>query len=251
MDHCRGIDPLVTPYIDGEASAADQAAVAEHLAACPPCRQRAAAEAAVRQVLRTRVEALRCQTPATLRGRCASLGGGRSMMAKAPSTLRSRALPFSMAAALTLALGGIFVYGLTARSSTALAAQLALDHIKCFALFGGTRPVDSGAMEISLQKRYGWPLHIPEGSGPDGLQLVGARRCLYGEGALAHLMYRLQGRPISLFMLPGAVRPSEMVGALGHQAVIWSGAGRTFVLVGSEPRVELERIAAYLSKRVE
>ena len=52
MPSCREIDPLVTPYIDGEATAAERAAVDAHLSACPPCRQRAEAETSARDTLR-------------------------------------------------------------------------------------------------------------------------------------------------------------------------------------------------------
>jgi RNA polymerase sigma factor (sigma-70 family) len=156
----------------------------------------------------------------------------------------------AIAAVLVLALAGMLVHGLTAWSSAALATQIALDHAKCFTLFGGAGAVDVRATEVGLGRRYGWQIRLPEGVGPKGLVLVGARRCLYAQGSIAHLMYRVQGRPVSLFVLPGTVRPSAMVSALGHEAVIWSSAGKTFVLLGREPRVELERMAAYLGGRV-
>ncbi len=145
----------------------------------------------------------------------------------------------------------MLLYGLSVRSSTALAAELALDHIKCFALSAGSGPLEVRATEIGLQKRYGWQIGLPREAGPEGLQLVGARRCFYGAGRIAHLMYRVQGQPVSLFTLPDSVRPSATASALGHRAVIRSTGRRTFVLLGDEPRGELDRIAAYLGDRVE
>ena len=59
-------------------------------------------------------------------------------------------------------------------------------------------------------------------------------------------MYRHQGRPVSVFMLPDDVRKEEIVEVLGHRAAIWSVGGRTFVLVGSEPHEELERMASFV-----
>ena len=143
------------------------------------------------------------------------------------------------------------MYALTLTSPTVLAAQLALDHVKCFALFGGGDSLDvvsSGALEERLDRQYRWRTGLQQ-TALLGLELVEGRACLYGEGPLAHLMYRLQGRPISLFMLPDTARAPATVRAFGHEAVIWSGEGRTYVLLGREPRVELERVAAYLKGR--
>jgi anti-sigma factor RsiW len=241
MTNCSDLHHLVTPYIDGEISVEERLAVEAHLAACPLCRQRAKIETAARQTVRAFATRTCHAAPEALQHRCrqaAALGAPTS-------STRFRMFPASTAAALVLVLGGVLVYALTASSSTVLAAQLALDHVKCFALFGSQKPVEPAVAEEKLARDYGWAIHVPRGQGPAGLQLVGARTCLYGEGALAHVMYLLQGRPLSLFMLPDTVRPGGMTSALGHDAVIWSGGGRTFVLIGREPRVELEKIAAY------
>ena len=50
MPDCRAIDPLVTPYIDGELSARRAQAVEEHLRACRPCGSGIEAERAVREL---------------------------------------------------------------------------------------------------------------------------------------------------------------------------------------------------------
>src|ERR1019366_8123032 len=68
MPSCREIDPLVTPYVDGAASPTERASVDAHVAACPPCRQRAEAERAVRETLQARVAPL--SAPDHLRERC-------------------------------------------------------------------------------------------------------------------------------------------------------------------------------------
>jgi anti-sigma factor RsiW len=44
MSKCTSIDPLVTPYVDGELPAAERTLVDEHLHRCPPCLSRVAAE---------------------------------------------------------------------------------------------------------------------------------------------------------------------------------------------------------------
>src|SRR5919199_27541 len=71
MRNCNSIDPLVTPYVDGELTGADHDAVLEHTRVCAPCHSRIAAERAVRDLVRSRKEALsRDAAPAALRARC-------------------------------------------------------------------------------------------------------------------------------------------------------------------------------------
>ena len=50
MSDCRNLEPMLAPYVDGEAEPRTRAAVDGHLAACPPCRDRVAA---VRQRITT------------------------------------------------------------------------------------------------------------------------------------------------------------------------------------------------------
>jgi hypothetical protein len=59
-------------------------------------------------------------------------------------------------------------------------------------------------------------------------------------------MYRHEGRPVSLFMLPKSARPEELVEVLGHQAKIWCVGNRTFVLLANEPRANVERMASFV-----
>jgi anti-sigma factor RsiW len=87
-------------------------------------------------------------------------------------------------------------------------------------------------------------MEVPPALEHVGLELVGSRLCLYGQGRIAHLMYTHNGQPVSVFMLPKALRTDEVVEVLGHEAVIWSVGGRTFVLIAREPRADVERMAS-------
>ena len=55
---CDRIDPLVTPFVDGDLPEPDRRLVEEHLRACPPCHSRVAAERHVHELIRARVPAL-------------------------------------------------------------------------------------------------------------------------------------------------------------------------------------------------
>ena len=249
---CDRIDPLVTPFVDGDLPDADRRAVEEHLRVCPPCHSRIAAERQVHDLIRTRVPALtQTAAPDALHARCwllahhapQSADGAAASAAPLPRRLAS----YALAASLVLVVGGAFVYQATDQSARVMAAELTADHVKCFAMNGvfGTHQ-GAAAVESSMSGSFGWSMHLPADPARAGLELVGSRQCLYGEGEIAHIMYRHQGHPVSLFMLPKSARTEELVEVLGHEAKIWCVGDRTFVLVAREPRSEVERMASFV-----
>jgi anti-sigma factor RsiW len=244
MSDCQSVDPLVTPFIDGELPPADRDRVEHHLRVCAPCHSRVEAERAVRSLLRGRQPVLKGEcAPVALRVRCASqchLSGA------APFQRRwRRVLPLAAAAVVVLGVGGVFLYQATSRSARVMAAELAADHVTCFAVNASRVEQSPEGVEAAMQATFGWHLDLPdEEPGADGLQLVGSRPCLYGGGRVAHIMFRHRGEPMSLFMLPKAHYDRGMVEALGHACAIWSSGDRTFVLVSRESRADVERLAA-------
>jgi anti-sigma factor RsiW len=250
MPDCAAIEPLVTPYIDGEIAAGDRDIVEQHMRACPPCRARVGREQAAHTIVAARRSALHAQcAPNALHARCAAAAraGARAHVLTPPTAWRTRIGPFALAASLVIVVGGAFLYPLTARSSRVMAAELALDHVKCSLLNAALRIRHSPALvEQSLAADFDWPAQLPGNPEQAGLELVGERTCLYGEGRVAHVMYRRGGRAVSIFMLPDDVRKEEIVHVLGHGAAIWSVGSRTFVLVAREPHEELQRMASFV-----
>jgi anti-sigma factor RsiW len=262
MHNCQSLDPLVTPFVDGELSNADRLPIEAHLRACPPCHSRVAAERAVHDLLRRRKSSLcNAQAPGALHARCAAFVHAKAANQNSnpePRTLNPeprsnptlwppRFAPFALAASLVVVVGGAFVYQATDKSARVLAAELVADHAKCFAMNGafGTRQLPA-AVEQSMAVSFDWQMHLPENPARAGLELVGARPCLYGEGRVAHIMYRHDGHPVSLFMLPNTARAQQLVGVFGHEAAIWCEKNRTFVLVAREPRPDVERMASFV-----
>jgi anti-sigma factor RsiW len=273
MRSCQSIDSLVTPYVDRELPDDDRRAVDEHLRACPPCHSRVAAEEAVRNLLHARQPELHAPVaPRTLHAKCAALTASvadaaahegadavgvsnaaksRVVPASRPASRRpawtARLAPFALAASLVTVVGGAFLYQATQRSTRVMAAELAADHVKCFAMNAalGTRQAPS-AVESMMLSSFDWRVHLPTDASRAGLELVGARPCLYGEGKIAHIMYRHEGRPLSLFMLPDTDRAQELVEVFGHQAAVWCVNHRTFVLISREPKQDVERLAAFV-----
>lgn len=267
MSKCTKIDPLVTPYVDGELPAAERTLVDEHLHRCPPCHSRVAAESAVSDLMRARKSGLTAErASAGLHAKCAELAnrsGDASAAQFRPGLTpvfparairrwwnapwRWRVAPLALTASLVLLVGGAFLYLATQSSARLLAAELCADHLTCFAANNllGTHEAPV-AVESSMLSAFGWRLHLPEQFDASGLELVGARRCLYAEGRVAHLMYRNEGRPLSIYMLPKSVRPEEFVEILGHKVAIWSSADRTFVLITRGTRDEIAQMASFV-----
>ena len=57
-----------------------------------------------------------------------------------------------------------------------------------------------------------------------------------------------QGRAISLFVLPDTARRERLLEIMGHDALIWSEAGRAYVLLGQEGPAGMDEIAAYVRR---
>jgi hypothetical protein len=94
-----------------------------------------------------------------------------------------------------------------------------------------------------MTSAFNWHMPTPEKVAEAGMELLGARVCLYGRGLAAHLMYRHNGQPVSVFMIPEMSRAKSVVDVMGHEAAIWSRDGRTFVLVAREPENQAAAIA--------
>ena len=251
---CQKIEPLVTPFIDGELPDPDRRAVEEHLRACPPCHSRVTAERDVHALIRERAPALRqAEAPDALHARCWAIARMQPEAADAAARalpappLPRRLVPYALAASLVLVVGGAFVYQATDKSSRVLAAELTADHFKCLAMNRalGTRQT-AAVVESQMASAFDWRMRLPDDPASAGLELVGARPCLYGEGKIAHIMYRHEGRPVSLFMLPKTARTDGLVEVLGHEAAIWCVGNRTFVLLAREPRRDVERMASFV-----
>ena len=135
----------------------------------------------------------------------------------------------------------------TARSTVLLAAQLALDHLKCFVIDGdaANAPITPAEAEATIQTLYGRSLHVPAAVANEGMKLVAVRQCLYGDGQAAHLLYRLNGDPVSLFIMPGLVHPGADLEVLGHSEIVWSAHGKTYMLLAKSGQIErLHRVAS-------
>lgn len=248
MSECRRTIERLAPYADGLLPPREQTEVEGHLVSCGPCRTAARAEVGARAVLRNKASSLTAEPlPPGLRTRCEA--AARAQIT--PSAGRTwRLVPVSMTAVLTLFIATVVFSLATKQSDTLLAAQLTADHSKCFGLFAApdAPPADARRLEEMLLDDYGWTVRVPPSSPQDGVQLIGARRCLYADGRIPHVMYRVNGQDVSLFLLEGVSRHDAEVTALGHHSRIWSRGGTTYVLVGPAGADELTMAVRYIMR---
>jgi anti-sigma factor RsiW len=253
MPSCARIEPLITPFVDGQLPPGDAQVVQTHIRLCALCRSRVAAERAVSELLHTRRRDL-CeeQAPSTLRARCRSqceqarlrpvASGARMAWWRA-----GRISPLTMAAGFVLVVVSATAYRAIVGPTQVIAAELTADHVKCFMMNAvlGTHETSEG-VHSEMESGFGWDAHLPEHPERADLELVGSRPCLYERGKIAHIMYRHHGVPVSVYMLPGTERADDFRKIFGHEAAIWSDGHRTFVLIARAPRAEVERMVTFV-----
>lgn len=233
------IEHLVAPYVDGGMEAGERDRMSRHLEDCPPCREAATEEAAAWNLLRSRAEALHPKAPLDLRSRC--------MVAAQKHSLRKWRLAWvPLAAAASLVLVAYATRGTT----RLLAAQLALDHVKCFTFLEDTgQAVDPSALSRALAA-YGLEVRVAAGATEQGLRLVGVRRCFTADGRVAHILYRHDGHDLSLYVLPGHEWKPDTVSMAGLRTITWSAGGNGYAVVARESEEQLRRAVAYLQEEM-
>jgi len=63
-------------------------------------------------------------------------------------------------------------------------------------------------------------------------------------------MYKWRGAPLSVFVLPGTVKrmrdQQEIVEKFGHEAIVWTDANRTYVVLARARPEELAPLVGYV-----
>jgi anti-sigma factor RsiW len=246
MDDCTRLAPLVTAWVDGSIDPETAPEVGAHVAACPACSAEASRERGVRRLLENRREVLtRVRAPEALVARLQVMRPDSATAVTRRTWLRA---PVAVAATLVLAASGVTLHVATGRSTTVLAAQLAADHAKCHLTGRFEQRVDPATARDRLAARYGLHADVPPGTADGRLRLVGAKRCLTGDGTNAHILYRYDGRPVSLYLLPKEARPEQSVEVFGDRAYVWSRHNGTYVLVADARVAGLLEVVSYMQQ---
>jgi anti-sigma factor RsiW len=238
MSECRRVSERLAAYVDGLLPASDRDSVDRHLSACSSCRRLAEDERTGQRILiERRAQLLVEPLPPGLRARCESVAlagrGGTPSLALVGRWWRLRPVAVLAAIVVMVFTASAFLSLMTQRSNALLAAQLTADHSRCFKLFAPRAglSLDASDVERMLAEQHGWNVHVPPSSPSVGVELVGARRCMYGDTAIPHVMYRAHGQDMSLFVLAGETRKAADLVALDHRTSMWARDGTTFVLV--------------------
>jgi anti-sigma factor RsiW len=245
---CSDLDAIGVPYVDGEVPPPERAEIDKHLERCPPCRERLEAERAARDTLRAERQRLCESAPVALRARCQRAAQTTFGATQRQPRATARRVPLTLAAAALLAFAIVWA-GRIDSGTSVLAAQATLDHLKC-AKFNSPR-VDGSPARLAERWREisGWPIIVPTAAGVTDLRLSGIRRCASSEGQTAHVMYWYHGKPLSLFIArDDTERTPREFDLFGHETVVWSSNHRTYLLVGNEPREEMQALAAVIRK---
>lgn len=250
---CEHVRALSTPYVDGELPPRARGAVEAHLAECPACRAAFACERQGRAAVAACRTSLRAVAGDRLTERLTSRAGA---VPRGPARQRGRLGRLPLAATLALVSASVLAYGVFSRNATLVAAQLTLDHLKCRYLVspskapgaeigvqteaGPVRPPDRESM-AAWERAYGWRASLPDEAAGAGFELVALRRCLHGQGFVAHALYRRGDHLVSLFVFPSNVQAAGVLAIMGQRAALWSNGAHTYAAVGAATPDELER----------
>jgi anti-sigma factor RsiW len=229
-DICRDITPHLAALDEAPEAQVTDPRIAGHLAECPACQRTLQLQREVHGLLRARSSGLQARAPETLRTRLAG-----HVQAVAAGSRRKALWRLPVAASVLLGVLGAGTYGLTSASPAVLAAQLTLDHLKCVRLVSPGTPINGRLAMAEWARRYEWTPRLPATSSPRA-SLVGVRRCLYGHGHLAHLLYEVDGRTVSVFVMPRrdypAGDPPVRHEFLGQHAEVWGRGAESFAVIG-------------------
>jgi anti-sigma factor RsiW len=227
-DECRQMEAVLPPFVDGDASPSTAARVEAHLARCVECRAAVEAQRSVRALLVSRRASLMEPAPPMLAGSLRTA----LRRERDSSVARPRWSALAAAAAVVLAVTGGLVWG-SGHSSVLLAAQLTLDHIKCFVIDGEDHdhPLTADQARAEWRDDFGPDVPVPSPT-PDGrAKLVAVRECLYGDGWVPHALYRVDGQPVSVFVLSGRDASPSTIQAFGRRAQVLTSGNATYVVV--------------------
>ncbi len=246
MDACKPYRAQTTQFVDGELPDTERMNLEVHLARCPHCRAAVATERAMRTLLCSRRLRLRQSAPPHLRDTVASLGRHRDARGWR-RFVRSR----PAVATAVLVVAAVAGYGLIGRGGQALAAQLALDHLKCTRILRPQPGADVGTQAARWQSRHGWkpPLPTPPPGSP--FRFVALRRCVHTGGLMAHALYRKDDTLLSLFVLQGDVRPESLREIMGQRASFWTDGHYTYAAVASADASALGDFRQFATRAVE
>lgn len=243
---------LLWPDAGPQALSAEREAAEAHLATCEPCRHFMAEMHAVARA--TREGAPKPQAPVAVRERLfTALARERARIDVPMHPARRRALAWVVAA---LVVAGAAVWTVAERSPSAVQdlTAFAEDHVR--ALQGdAVNTADPVAVEAWLRSRVPFAVQVPR---IPGAVLEGARLCLLGGRRGAVVRFRVDGEPVSYYVMAEPKDGAERLDAAafreetdaGFNVVAWRHGGLIHALVGALPRERLTVLARICTEQL-
>jgi len=239
-------------YCDGELEVSKMLEVEGHLEACPSCRRSVEAERAFREHLRAKIAPEPVPPHVEERLISAINDLDRQSRSSAPPLEGRRARSLAVAASvLLLALGGVLGYLIAGGTSrfmpSPVLVRLVGEHVRSTQL---ERPVElhsGNTQQVAfwLQGRIEHPILVPDYD-PMGIQLLGGRVLQLGDRRVASVVYKKEGKMLSLFALSGTGYKGLLIGleevrrhgqvllafeSEGQQMLLWGQGEMLYALV--------------------
>jgi anti-sigma factor RsiW len=261
---CTEVELLLPPYLDGEFDEVEQAAMEGHLAACEPCRGRAAAALSLRSTLRAKLrEAVAPGTragtaPESLRRRIAvALDAEAEAARDAHAPWWRRILSPLPVAAVAACVAGALVVFAGHRSADPLVEEAVRKHARDLPLELNAASVGPEAISALLASKLDFNPR-PPAFRSSGLRLVGARLAQLREWPAAYMRYETPQGHVGLFIIDDPERrvgeagravttgPStvRVMNARGYNVAIWRRDEIVYSLVADLDEADLLRLVA-------
>jgi hypothetical protein len=249
---CGTARRLLWPDASPQALTPEREAAEAHLVSCEPC-QRFIVEMRL-SATATREGAPKPSAPVEVRERLFTvLARERARIGVAARPPRPHALGWTVVA---LAVAGAAVWTVTVRSPSSVQELTAIaeDHVR--ALQGeALDTADPVAIETWLRARVSFAVHVPR---LPGAALEGARLCLLGGRRGAVVRFRLEGEPLSYYVMAEGTGGADQSDAAafreetdaGYNVVAWRRDGLIHALVGALPRERLAGLARICTEQL-
>ena len=244
--NCSDVDRVIDAYGDHELSSSDDVEVRAHLDACPACRERVAARAALAHLIRRvpyytaperlRVAVATSRRPARVPRRLLAWAATVTVAASLGSATLIRTVRTRQAAAVT----------------TAAAQEVVSGHVR--ALMGAhlfdVRSTDQHTVKPWFLGKLDFSPPVSD-LAPLGFPLIGGRLDYVAGRAVAALVYERRQHTINVFVWPSSdssEAATDSRSLRGFQVRHWTHDGMAFWAVSDLNGIELDQFVAALNR---
>lgn len=243
---CRILEEKLSGFLDGALPADDASEVQAHLSGCDSCRKALSELRRLDAVLKEHVP--REEAPAHLRGKVSEVV--RLEEIRALIGIRGpvrKFLPAAAGTALACLAVALWLWPHSAAGNMAQAAII--NHISSLSgrLPAEIKDADQSRVASWFEGKLSFHVEVPDLSA-EGFQLAGGRLCHLKGNDVAYLVYRKEGKNLSLFVTDCSTasfpakdgRKAVMASKKGYHAACWRKGEIGYILVSDLDQESLE-----------